>query len=88
MDRCCRSTNAQFAEFVKETNYITTAEQIPDWEEMKKQLPPGTPKPDNSLFVAASLVFNPPDKKADLTDYSQWWLWQKGADWKHPQESK
>jgi formylglycine-generating enzyme required for sulfatase activity len=77
-------TNAQFAEFVKETNYITTAEQIPDWEEMKKQLPPGAPKPDNSLFVAASLVFNPPDQKVNLTDYSQWWLWQKGADWKHP----
>ncbi len=77
-------TNAQFAEFVKETNYITTAEQIPDWEEMKKQLPPGTPKPDNSLLVAASLVFNPPDQKVNLTDYSQWWLWQKGADWKHP----
>jgi formylglycine-generating enzyme required for sulfatase activity len=48
-------TNAQFAEFVKETNYTTTAEQMPDWEEMKKQLPPSTPKPDNSLFVAASL---------------------------------
>ncbi len=59
-------TNAQFAEFIEETNYITTAEQIPDWEEMKKQLPPGTPKPDNSLFVAASLVFNPPDKKLTL----------------------
>ncbi len=33
-------TNAQFAEFVKETNYITTAEQIPDWEEMKSNFRP------------------------------------------------
>jgi len=39
-------TNAQFARFVKATGYRTTAEQKPEWEELKKQLPPGTPPPD------------------------------------------
>jgi formylglycine-generating enzyme required for sulfatase activity len=77
-------TNAQFSNFVKATGYVTTAERKPDWNEMKKQLPPGTPKPDDSVLVAASLVFTPPDHAVALNDYSQWWAWKKGADWKHP----
>ena len=35
-------TNAEFAKFVEATGYVTTAERKPDWEELKKQLPPGT----------------------------------------------
>ncbi len=77
-------TNAAFAKFVKATGYITTAERKPDWNELKKQIAPGTPKPPDSLLVAASLVFSPPDHQIDLNDYSQWWAWVKGADWKHP----
>jgi sulfatase modifying factor 1 len=38
-------TNAQFAEFVKATGYITTAERKPDWNELKKQLPPAGVRP-------------------------------------------
>lgn len=78
-------TNAMFAQFVKATGYVTTAERKPDWEELKKQLPPGTPRPDDSLLVAASLVFTPPTGAIQLNDVSQWWQWVKGADWKHPQ---
>lgn len=77
-------TNAQFAKFVKATGYVTTAERKPDWEELKKQVPPGTPKPDESLLVPASLIFNQPSHPVNLNDYSQWWSWEKGADWKHP----
>ena len=78
-------TNAEFAKFVKATHYITTAEKKPDWEQMKQTLPPGTPKPPDSLMVAASLVFHPTSGPVDLNDYSQWWSWVKGADWKHPE---
>jgi sulfatase modifying factor 1 len=78
-------TNDQFAKFVESTGYLTTAERKPDWEELKKQLPPGTPKPDESLLVAASLVFTPPGQQVDLNDYSQWWTWVPGASWKHPE---
>ena len=78
-------TNAQFKKFVDATGYITTAEKNPDWEEIKKQLPVGTPKPDESVLVASSLVFTPTSKAVDLYDASQWWSWIHDADWKHPQ---
>ncbi|MES2418487.1 MAG: formylglycine-generating enzyme family protein [Bacteroidota bacterium] len=77
-------SNASFAKFIKATGYVTTAERIPDWEEMKAQLPPGTPKPPDEVFVAASLVFSSPKRVTDLNDASQWWVWKKGANWKHP----
>ncbi len=77
-------TNDQFAKFVKATGYITTAERKPDWNELKKQLPPGTPKPDDNLLVAASLVFKSPHGDVPLDDYSQWWNWMTGANWRHP----
>lgn len=78
-------TNAQFAKFVESTGYITTAEKKADWEELKKQLPPGTSKPDESQLEASSLVFSPPDHALSLNDASHWWTWKKGANWKHPQ---
>lgn len=77
-------TNAQFEAFVKATGYITTAERKPDWEEIKKQVPPGTPKPDDSLLVAASLIFYQPKQQVDLNNYASWWSWSKGANWKQP----
>lgn len=77
-------TNAQFQQFVKETGYVTTAEKDIDWNEFRKQLPPGTPKPDDSLLKASSLVFTPPPHRVNLDDVSQWWAWIRGASWKHP----
>lgn len=78
-------TNAQFAKFVNETGYITTAEREIDWEEMKRQVPEGTPKPHDSILQPGSLTF----KKAkvsvpNLYDFSQWWRWTIGASWQHP----
>jgi formylglycine-generating enzyme len=81
-------TNAQFEEFVKATGYLTLAERPIDWEELKKQLPPGTPKPDDSDLLPGSLVFSPPARPVPLTDISQWWIWTTGADWRHPEGPK
>lgn len=78
-------TNAQFKKFVEATGYITTAERKPDWAELKKTLPPGTPKPPDSVMIAASLVFKQTNAAVDLNDYNQWWAWVAGANWKHPQ---
>jgi len=78
-------TNAQFQEFVQATGYVTTAEKVPTLEEIMAQVPPGTPPPDPGLLVAGSVVFVAPDHQVDLNDYSQWWQWTPGANWKHPE---
>lgn len=77
-------TNGQFRKFVEATGYVTIAERKPDWEEMKKQLPPGTPKPPDSVLVPGSLVFSPPDHAVPLNNPARWWEWVPGANWKHP----
>ena len=77
-------TNDQFAQFVKETNYRTTAQQIPDWDTIKVQLPPGIPKPPASVFVPGAMVFIGTKDKVRLEDYSQWWAYVPGANWQHP----
>lgn len=81
-------TNAQFKQFIDATHYVTTAEKKPDWNELKKQLPPDTPKPDESLLVPASLVFTPLNHPVSLDNPGQWWAWTPGATWAHPRGPK
>jgi len=78
-------TNKQFKKFVEATKYVTIAERKIDWEEMKSQLPPGTPKPHDSILQPGSLIFNKNvNAVANMNNYTQWWTWKIGADWKHP----
>lgn len=77
-------TNRQFREFAEATGYITRAERKPTWEELKEQLPPGTPKPSDDVLVPASLVFRPTTKPVPLNDPSAWWTWVPGASWRQP----
>jgi sulfatase modifying factor 1 len=77
-------TNARFRQFVEATGYVTIAERVPDVDELMRQLPAGTPRPPKEALVPGSLVFTPTDQKVDLRDWSQWWRWVPGADWKHP----
>ena len=78
-------TNKQFSEFVEATNYVTIAERGIDWEELKKQVPPGTPKPHDSILQPGSLTFKKSKSPiANLYDFSQWWNWTIGANWQHP----
>lgn len=82
-------TNKQFAEFVKATGYRTIAERGIDWEELKKQVPPGTPKPHDSILQPGSLTFKKSKSPvANLYDFSQWWNWTIGANWQHPNGPK
>lgn len=78
-------TNKDFKEFVKATGYKTVAERKPVWEELKTQVPPGTPAPPDSLLVPGSLVFHAPAAPVALNDYTLWWAWTPGASWRHPE---
>lgn len=78
-------TNAEFARFVAATGYLTVAERPIDWEELKKQLPPGTPRPPDAQLQPGSLVFRPTSGPVDVRDMSNWWHWTPGASWRHPE---
>lgn len=69
-------TNAEFARFVKATGYVTVAERKPRAEDY-----PGA-RPE--LLVAGSLVFSPPKTAVPLDNYTQWWSYVPGANWRHP----
>lgn len=77
-------SNAMFGSFVSATGYVTVAERPLEWEELKKQVPPDTPKPADSLLQPGALVFHPTDGPIPLNDPSLWWTWTIGANWKHP----
>jgi formylglycine-generating enzyme len=70
-------SNEQFEKFVKATGYITIAEQTPKAEEFPN-VPPES-------LVPGSLVFTPTSEPVPLHDYRQWWRYQQGANWRHPQ---
>lgn len=78
-------TNAEFSKFVEATGYVTTAERKIDWEDLSKEVPPGTPKPEESALAPGSLVFTPPAGPVPLNDLSAWWGWVHGANWRHPE---
>jgi sulfatase modifying factor 1 len=69
-------TNRQFREFVKATGHVTFAEIPPDLKDYPGALP--------HMLYAGSLVFSAPTRPVDLRDWSQWWSFLEGADWRHP----
>ena len=70
-------TNRQFREFVRTTGHVTFAEIVPDAKDYPGALP--------HMLRAGSLVFNPPKHAVvDMRDWSQWWTFKFGADWRRP----
>jgi formylglycine-generating enzyme len=78
-------TNAEFRRFVEATGYRTTAERPIDWDELRKQLPPGTRKPPEENLRPGALVFTPPNRPVPLDNVAGWWKWTAGANWQHPE---
>ena len=70
-------TNAQFAQFVAATGYVTVAERPLD----AKDFPGASPQD----LVAGSVVFSPPGHAVPLDNHLQWWTFVPGANWRHPQ---
>ena len=70
-------TNAEFARFVEATGYKTIAERPLDPAEFPT-VPPEDLKP-------GSIVFTATDGPVPLDDHRQWWRYQPGANWRHPE---
>jgi sulfatase modifying factor 1 len=69
-------TNRDFLRFVKATGYVTFAERKPDPKDYPGALP--------HMLRAGSLVFSPPLSQVDLSDWSEWWSFKFGANWRRP----
>jgi len=69
-------TNAQFAEFVKATGYVTVAER-PLSQEQFPDLP-------DEQRLPGSLVFEIVKPGVKQVSFLSWWHWQTGASWQHP----
>lgn len=69
-------TNDQFAAFVAATGYRTWAERAPDPADYPGLLP--------EMAQSGSSVFQKTRLPVDLSDYSQWWAFVFGADWRRP----
>jgi formylglycine-generating enzyme len=69
-------TNRQFRQFVGATGYVTVAEIAPDPKDYPGALP--------NMLKPGSLVFTPPRHPVDLRDWSQWWRFEFGANWRRP----
>ena len=69
-------TNRDFARFVAATGHVTLAEVAPD--------PKDYPGMDSALAQPGSLLFQSTRGPVDLADYSQWWQFSFGTDWRHP----
>ena len=69
-------TNSEFERFVNATKYVTVAERKPDPRDF-----PGAPL---DKLVPGSIVFTPPAQPVPLDDFSRWWSYVPGANWRHP----
>jgi sulfatase modifying factor 1 len=69
-------TNREFRKFVNATGYVTFAEIPPDPKDYPGALP--------HMLKPGSLVFTPPKPPVDLRNWSQWWTFKFGANWRRP----
>lgn len=69
-------TNDEFARFVADTGYVTSAERPADAADY--------PGADPSMLAPASVVFVAPHGPVDLRDPLRWWQYLAGANWRHP----
>lgn len=69
-------TNAQFADFVDATGYITVAQKLPNTEQYPN-ISPELLKPGSAVFVKLS-------EAVEAGSFTNWWHFVEGAYWKKP----
>jgi formylglycine-generating enzyme len=69
-------TNDQFAAFVADTHYVTTAELPPD--------PRDYPNASPQMLRPGSAVFIEPRSPVDRNDWTRWWSFVFDANWRRP----
>src|SRR5690554_629392 len=70
-------TNAQYSRFVQATGYQAVAERALN--------PADFPDVPRDLLMPGSAVFSPPPSDVNLIEYTQWWKYVPGANWRHPE---
>ncbi|MFM8356380.1 MAG: formylglycine-generating enzyme family protein, partial [Gammaproteobacteria bacterium] len=70
-------TNAAFARFVQQTQYVTIAE--------RPLAAADYPDADPALLQPGSSVFAPPVQPVPLNNALMWWRWEPGANWRQPE---
>ena len=71
-------TNAQFAEFISDTGYVTVAERPLDPADF-----PGAPEEN---LQPGSMVFTRTAGPVNLRHINLWWRWTPGASWRQPEK--
>lgn len=80
-------TNAQFAQFVAATGYVTQAERVPEFPS-NAQVPEQYRQPGSAVFTPPSATHDHDhhgghNQHAPTGNYN-WWVWVPGANWRHP----
>lgn len=80
-------TNAQFAQFVAATGYVTQAERVPEFPS-NAQVPEQYRQPGSAVFTPPSATHDHDhhgghNQHAPTSNYN-WWVWVPGANWRHP----
>lgn len=69
-------TNRAFSAFVEATGYVTFAERPAD--------PADYPDARPEMLAPSSSMFKKPAGPVDMANQYNWWVYVRGADWRHP----
>ncbi|WP_085737303.1 formylglycine-generating enzyme family protein [Rhizobium sp. CIAT894] len=72
-------TNLDFGRFVSATGYVTLAEKPAD--------PANYPGAKPEMLAPSSIMFKKPSAPVDMRDHYNWWVYVRGANWRHPRGS-
>lgn len=69
-------TNAEFKRFIDATDYVTCAERPAN--------PADYPGALAEMLEPSSVTFAKPPHRVDLRNHYNWWVYTRGANWRHP----